>query len=167
VKSRARQRLIAVLLVLLMAAIASPLLWRAKEVTEPPPRLHLPAEPVLPATDRSAPVSQAEQERIVREVERARAAVGTPSVQGSAEVERSPRAWAVSVARVVSEDQAHVLSGQLRDQGYRAFVRPLSASAWQVFAGPELELARAQALQERLRLEGLVGEGAEVVPFTP
>lgn len=86
----------------------------------------------------------------------------TPSVPAGA-VPPPPQAWVVQVGAFGEERNAEALRDRLRKAGFAAFVETVRGEGKRVYrvkVGPELERAKAEALQARLakehQLDGLV-----------
>ena len=169
-----RHPLVALLLIVLISAIVAPLLLRQDGVVTRPLEMELPPVPELPTTDALPPVSAAEIQEAERAINAAREQLREGLVSSAAEDDALPVpvAWAVRVAVLETADQAQAEKQRLLDSGYRGYLRGLADNqGWQLFAGPELERAAAEATLERLkfdpqwRIEGDIE--AAIVPFSP
>lgn len=175
-----KQRIIGGLLLLLLAAIITPLLLRTPEEVRVALDMSIPPPPTLPQMAIEPVVDQAEQDMALAEIEQdrdtvrrtgeeyeqrardAEAPVPPAVAEAPAVVAEPPAAvqdpppltgWAVQVGSYSSADSASGQAQQLRDAGYRAFTRTVEQGGQtlhRVFAGPELERAAAVALRERL-----------------
>ena len=168
-----RHPLVALLLIVLISAIVAPLLLRQDGVVTRSLEMELPPVPELPKTDALLPVSAAEIEA-EEAINAARQQLREGPSASAAEADRLPvpAAWAVRVAVLETAEQAQAEKQRLLDSGYRGYLRGLANNqGWQLFAGPELERAAAEATLERLkfdpqwRIEGDIE--AAIVPFSP
>lgn len=171
-EAQVRHRLIGVLLLLIIAAILTPVLFRTPdqvrvaldmEIPEPPAVPELPFEPVVQEGELEiarAGIEAAREEVVAAAEQEARAEAVPASV--AAQV---PAGWAVQVASLSQQDGADKLAQRLRDAGYSAYIRRAEQDSrvlYRVLIGPELErsvaeLAREQVLRDkRFKLDGLV-----------
>ncbi|MCC1496330.1 SPOR domain-containing protein [Alcanivorax sp. 1008] len=168
-----RHPLVAILLIVLISAIVAPLLLRQESVVMRPLDMELPAVPELPTPDALPPVSTSEIELAEQAIndarEQLRGGSAKPSQNDPLPV---PAAWAVQVAVLETEQQAQAEKQRLLDSGYRGYLRMLPENqGWQLFAGPELERAAAQATLERLKIDPQWSIETDIqtpiVPFSP
>lgn len=192
-----KQRIIGGLLLLLLAAIITPLLLRTPEEVRVALDMSIPPPPTLPQMAIEPVVDQAEQDMALAEIEQdrdtvrrageeyeqrardAEAPVPPAVAEAPAVVAEPPAAvqdpppltgWAVQVGSYSSADSASGQAQQLRDAGYRAFTRTVEQGGQtlhRVFAGPELERAAAVALRERLASDAGLRVQGLVVSLAP
>lgn len=164
-KGSGQRVLVALLVLVLTGAIIWPL-WQREDMTVTRPlALTLPDEPELPAMDTAPPVTEREMRAVAARIQEAREQAAQQRAAGDHSLPL-PEAWAVPVSRWPDESAARNARQMLLDTGYRAFVRE-HGDHWQLYAGPELDRARAEQTRERLLFERKVAPDVTVVPFSP
>lgn len=172
-----KQRLVGVILLLLLAAILAPFVFRGPEevrvslemdIPESPPVAEVRPEPVITTEQVEDTGARIEQERqAVRESTEMHAA----RVEAGEQLDEPPLGgWAVQVASFSQHDNAVALERELREAGYNAYWREASADGqtlYRVYAGPELDRDEAGALKRRLALDEAFELEGLVVPYEP
>ena len=170
-KDQLKQRITGLLLLILLAAILSPLLFRDQGDTREPLDLSIPPSPTLTEVD-AAPLIDAEQVRALQaEIERDRRTVTRKTLEletddseqdvtigSSTKTETEPfhlGSWAVRLTSFTSYERASILAAQLREAHYHAYVQSgqEGETVYHVLAGPQLTRQDAQRLQQRLRYD--------------
>lgn len=170
-----RHRLIGVALLLVLAAIVTPVIFRSPEqvrvaldmdIPDPPSIMPVPLSPVV--TDEE--IEDAEDQIVqAREdtVEAAAVRIEQPPTTDSAALNlaETPSGCTLQVVALSSVEAANALSKKLRDAQYSAYVRRIDGgdqALFRVFVGPELERNRCDDMKQRLakdirfKLDGLV-----------
>lgn len=178
-EGQTRQRLIGTILLLLLAAILAPLLFRGPDevrvaldmdIPQPPPVA--PVEP-RPVVDESEVEQARERIRSEREAVREAAEAHAEQVQSDGDEPGQAPAlsgWSVQVASFSDRQNAVALEERLRDAGYSAYWRRAEQeeqTLYRVFAGPELERQDAEQLKRRLAMDEAFGQDGLVVPYAP
>lgn len=183
-----KQRWVGVILLLLLAAMLAPFVFRSPEqvrlaldmeAPQPPPVASVEPDPATEASERNQVREQIEGERqAVRESGRANL-VEEPDGEGKddGEADADPKeepplsGWSVQVASFSKRDNAAELKQSLNDAGYTAYQREGTneegESLHRVFVGPELERADARELKRRIALDETFELEGLVVPYHP
>ncbi len=170
-----RHRLIGLALLLLLAAIVTPIIFRSPEQVRVALDMDIPEPPELTEVPLTAVVTEDELEQAQEQIDEAREQVieagekrlAEPAVAQPAplKLEETPSGCSVQVVALSSQEAAVELEQRLRDAEYSAYTRKVSTdgqSLYRVFVGPELERARCDDLKTRLsrdirfKLDGLV-----------
>lgn len=170
-----RERLVGLLLLALMAAILSPLIFRSPEEVRLALDMDIPDAPEVQLPQFNAAVPEEAVQQAEEAIESAReelleVAEQNPErepleVQSTEEQAAVPSGWAVQVASFTVERAARELAQRLRDEDYTAYVRQVEQDdgpLFRVFVGPELSRGSADRLRDQLasdtrfKLPGLV-----------
>lgn len=176
-----KQRWVGVILLLLLAAMLAPFVFRSPEqvrlaldmeAPEPPPVASVESQPAVDEARREQTREQIAGEReAVRDSGRTNSEKESAGSDTASTNEAPLSGWSVQVATFRERKNAARLKQSLNDAGYTAYQRqssgPNDKVLSRVFAGPELEradarkLKRSIALDETFELEGIV------VPYHP
>lgn len=176
--AQTRHRLVGVFLLLLLAALVTPVIFRSPEQVRVALDMTLPEPPEIEPLSFSPVVSDDELEDAVEQIEDSRVEMAEAGEQAqraiteAAENEQPevkdeavskpenvavsdimPAGWTLQIAAFSNESAALALSKRLRDADYSAYVRKSEASGdalYRVFVGPELERKRSEHLREQL-----------------
>mgnify|MGYP000695158120 CR=1 FL=1 len=176
-----KQRWVGVILLLLLAAMLAPLVFRSPdqvrlaldmEAPQPPPVASVEPESAVDKTRR-----EQARERIADEREALRASgrqntAEQPEANASASTQEPPLSgWSVQVASFRESANAAGLKQSLNDAGYTAYQRQGNDedgdALFRVFVGPELERADARELKRRIALDEAFELEGLVVPYHP
>lgn len=173
-----RERLVGLLLLALMAAILSPLIFRSPEEVRLALDMDIPDEPEVEVPEFSAAVPDAAVQQAEEAIEVAReelveVAEENPDREpldalSTDEQAAVPSGWAVQVASFTVERAARELSQRLRDEDYNAFVRQVDQdddALFRVFVGPELSRASADELRDKLASDTRFKLAGFVTPY--
>lgn len=171
-EAQVRHRLIGVLLLLIIAAILTPVLFRTPDQVRVALDMEIPEPPAVPDLSFEPVVQERELEVASAGIQAAREEVVAAAEQEVQDEAASgatagplPAGWAVQVASLSQQEGADNLAQRLRDAGYSAYIRQArqdSRVLYRVLIGPELERstaeqARDQVLRDkRFKLDGLV-----------
>lgn len=172
--AQTRHRLVGVVLLLVLAALVTPVIFRSPEQVRVALDLEIPSPPEIELLPLAPVVTEEEIGQADEAIETAReevvAAAGKrDAADGAIPGNEIPSGWSLQVAALSSRDAADALVQRLRDADYAAYQRaPATGSdaLFRVFVGPELERARVEHLRDQLardlrfKLDGLV------VPYT-
>lgn len=174
-----KQRWVGVILLLLLAAMLAPFVFRSPEqvrlsldmeAPEPPPMAPVEAEPAISANKVEQARQRIDADRTaVRESGR-EAAAREESPEQAGQGEPAPLSgWAVQVASFNQRDNATRLKESLNEAGYTAYQRRVGdgEALHRVYVGPELERADARKLKRRIRLDDAFELDGLVVPYDP
>lgn len=165
-----RHRLVGLVLLGVIGAILSSLLFRSPDQVRVALDLDIPDPPRVARMDLSPPVTERQLETAREEIRQAAedvvvAAEEQPRGESLPASGTSPAAWAVQVASFAEARNAEALAVRLRNAGYSAYVRDVEADGrvlHRVLLGPGLSRADAERTRERVRadvrfkLQGLV-----------
>lgn len=184
-EAQTRHRVIGLVLLLVLAALVTPIIFRTPEQVRvaldmdvpPPPQVEpLSLDPVVTAdetADARAQISDAREDVRVESEKRDQqaqdaAASGKPVSSDPADRE-IPTGWTLQVAALSSKEGAEALVSKLHDAHYTAYMRASDEDGkrlYRVFVGPELERdqiehSKAELARDlRFKLDGLI------VPYT-
>ena len=176
-----KQRWVGVILLLLLAAMLAPFVFRSPEQVRLALDMEAPAPPPVASVEPGSAVDKARRdqarERIAEEREAVRASGRASSAEpaeanASARTEEPPLSgWSVQVASFRERPNAARLKQSLNDAGYTAYQRKGSSedgeALFRVFVGPELERADARELKRRIALDEAFELEGLVVPYHP
>lgn len=194
--AQTRHRLIGVFLLLLLAALVTPIVFRSPEqvrvaldmeLPDPPSVEPVPFSPVVTedeledasekidesreevadvAEERAEAIEQQQQAQDAGKADKKAPATSQPKVEIKDIV---PTGWTLQVAALSSEDAAQSLSKRLRDADYSAYVRKSAGPGdvlYRVFIGPELERKRSEHRREQLIRDIRFKMEGLVVPYS-
>lgn len=172
-----KQRLVGVILLLLLAAILAPFVFRGPEEVRVSLEMDVPASPPVAEVTPEPVITTEQVEETEARIERERQAVRESAEMHAAredsgeDLDEPPLGgWAVQVASFSQRDNAVALERELREAGYNAYwreARPDGEALYRVYAGPELDRDEAQALRRRLARDEAFGLEGLVVPYEP
>lgn len=193
--AQVRHRLIGVFLLLLLAALVTPVIFRSPEQVRVALDMELPDPPEIEALSFSPVVSEDELEDASELIDESRKRMADVAEQRVEAIEQLsgktsestqasrpaasqpkmdikdivPTGWTLQVAAFSSEDAALSLSKRLRDADYSAYVRKPAKSGddlYRVFIGPELERKRSEHRREQLIRDIRFKMEGLVVPYS-
>ena len=182
--TRIKQRLVGLLVFLLLAAIAAPLLFRSPDQVRVALDLDIPDPPELEVTASAPVVTAAEEEAAREQIAAAREEIVAAAEKQAEQEEDAPPAgaaaapkepftptgWMVQVASFTEAGNASALETRLQAADYNAFVRETvqdEVTYYRVFAGPEIRRTEAQALRDRLAADTRFKLNGLLLPFAP
>lgn len=168
-----RHRLIGVGLLLLLAALIMPIVFRSPEQVRLALEMELPEPPEIASLTLAPVVTEDEVEAALESIVESREDIAQAAAAREAsagegtgvQVVDIPTGWALQIAALSSADAANALVQRLRDADYSAYVRgPESDNneLYRIFVGPELERKRVEHVREQLvqdmrfKMEGIV-----------
>lgn len=168
-----KQRWVGVILLLLLAAMLAPFVFREPEQMRLSLEMEVPQPPPVAAVKPAASRDQQKVERARKQIRRERTAAEASSRDAAGAPGKAPplSGWAVQVGSFRQSDNARRLEQSLRDAGYNAYWREVTGQQgkplFRVFIGPELKRADARALRERVAADKGFDLDGLVVPYTP
>jgi DedD protein len=176
-----KQRWIGVILLLLLAAMLAPLVFRSPEQVRLALDMEAPEPPAVAPVDAQPAVDEARLEQTreqiagereaLRQPNRGEAAPGKKSSESASTREPPLSGWSVQVATFRKQANAAGLKQSLQDAGYTAYQRQdtndNNEALYRVFVGPELERADARELKSRIALDESFELEGLVVPYHP
>lgn len=168
--AQTRHRLVGIVLLLVLAALVTPVIFRSPEQIRVALDMELPPPPEVEPLPLAPVVTEEEIEQAHEQIDETQ-----QQVVEAAEKRKDPKeavpdtaipsGWTLQVAALSSRDAADALVQKLRNADYAAYHRQVSNGGdtlYRVFVGPELERARSEQLREKLsrdlrfKLDGLV-----------
>jgi len=179
VDGHTRHRLIGLVLLLVLAAIITPIIFRSPEQVRVALDMDIPDPPDITPVSLSAVVTDDELEQAQEQIEAAReqvvevgeAALAQPAKAqpGELQLAEIPSGCTVQVVALSSRDAATTLEKKLRDASYSAYTRESASDGqalFRVFVGPELERHRCDDLKTRLARDIRFKLNGLVVPYS-
>lgn len=176
---KTRQRLAGLALMVVLAVIIAPLLFRTPTEVRVALDMTLPEPPVVEAVPLEPAVDADEQEQALEAVneaqqsvvERAEEAPERPVLAPAEAPDQAaiPTGWMVQVGSFTGENSARALDQKLRDADYPAFVREVEQDGqrlFRVFAGPELSREAAEKLKKQLASDRRFKLSGFVTPYS-
>lgn len=172
-----KQRWVGVILLLLLAAMLAPFVFRSPEQVRLSLEMEAPEPPVVAPVKPNAAANDKRVERTREQIERERAAVRESTEQATDAKPKKPgdepplSGWSVQVASFRDSGNARRLEQSLRDAGYNAYWREETTdngeTLFRVYVGPELQRADARELRDRIAGDEAFSLEGLVVPYSP
>ena len=173
-----RERLVGVLLLVLLAGILAPFIFRTPEEVRVALEMDIPEAPEVDVPAVSPAVTEDEVEEASEEIDEAHAEVVEMAEENpdrepldmvsSDDRAVTPSGWSVQVASFASEQSARQLDQRLRDEDYQAYTRRVEQDGevlYRVFVGPELSRGAADRLRDRLASDTRFKLAGFVTPY--
>ena len=177
-RPQTRDRLVGMLLLVLLAAILSPFIFRSPDEVRLALDMDIPDAPEVRVPDMTPAVPEDEVEEASEQILEAHDQVveiatenpGREPLQMASSEEQAvtPSGWSVQVASFASEKAARDLDRRLRNEDYHAYVRRVEQdgeSLYRVFVGPELSRSAADRLRDRLASDTRFKLAGFVTPY--
>lgn len=174
---RTRERLVGMMLLVLLAAILSPFIFRSPEEVRVALDMDIPEAPEVELPSLDPVVTERELEQARDDIDEAHEQVvevaeenpdREPLDMASDKQPAVPSGWVVQVGSFASEQAARDLDTRLRKEDYNAYVRRVEQDGdvlYRVFVGPELSRTAADRLRDRLASDTRFKLSGFVTPY--